>query len=90
MVTVFPTLSQQEARHLATKIRAHIANVEHHTEKARRKALTLYETESWHVLGYTSFKSCGTAEFARLWQQVYRLVDTAQVDANLASVSPTG
>lgn len=88
--TIILTITAQEARHLITDIRAHLSHVERHGEQARQKALRLYQTEAWRMLGYVSFRACAEAEFGRSWQQVYRLVDAAQVDANLAQVSPTG
>jgi len=89
-MTIVAPMSQDEARRLVTDIRAHLANAERQVEQARQKALRLYRSEGWLPLGYSSFRACAEAEFGRSWQQIYRLVDAAQVDANLALVSPVG
>lgn len=88
--TIVAPMTQDEARRLVTDIRAHLTNAERQVEAARQKALRLYQSEGWKPLGYSSFRACAEAEFGRSWQQIYRLVDAAQVDANLALVSPTG
>jgi DNA-directed RNA polymerase subunit F len=84
------TLSITRAKLLVERIRSHI-------DEARKLVLELYEQEGWKVLGYDSWAQCVSVEFAQSRRHLYRLLDAAHVERNIAqlvenqqNVCPTG
>jgi hypothetical protein len=75
----FTPLCADDARSLIERIRTHIND-------ARKLVLELYEGEGWKPLGYNSWRECVVAEFDHSRQHLYRLLDAAIVERNIAQV----
>lgn len=83
-VVIHPTImTAKEARQITDEIK-------YHGELLREKLLRIYESGGYEALGYTSFQAYVDAELTISFQQAYKLVGAAKVDANLTLFSPSG
>lgn len=83
-------MNAAEVRQSVTEIHGHMKNASDEIAQARQKLLAIYQTKSWKALGYDNFQAFAQGEFTVTWQQVYRLVGAAKVDANIQLYSPAG
>jgi hypothetical protein len=76
-------MTEAEARKCAQQIR-------HHLESARKLVLELCEREGWRALGYGSWAECVTAEFDQSRRYLYRQLDAARIEREVAPAVEIG
>lgn len=81
--TAIVLMTPNEARDCITQIRASLDNL-------RQQAWELKTREGWRALGYTSWRACVLSEFEQSQGQLYRLLTAAEIEQQIAPVSPIG
>src|SRR5688572_13125732 len=79
---IFP-MNEAQARNITREIKGHL-------REARTQVLEFYRAKGWLVMGYANFKEWAIGEFEVSWQQVYNILNAAEVDENLTTLSPQG
>lgn len=79
---IFP-MNEAQARNITREIKGHL-------REARNQVLEFYRAKAWLVMGYANFKEWAIGEFEVSWQQVYNILNAAEVDENLTTLSPQG
>jgi modification methylase len=75
----------------AVEARACVVAINAHLNGARQLLLDLYEREGWRALGYASWRECVTVEFQQSQAHLYRQLEAAQLQRELAAqISPAG
>jgi len=76
---VMVVMTRGEAQQCVERIRAGIDGV-------RADVLRLHEGEGWKTLGYESWRECVTAEFGQSQAYLYRLLDAARIEREIAPI----
>lgn len=93
-IEIIAAMTRDAAQQLAHDIAYHLQQRQHHEDgmrshedQARRAIKAFKDAQAWTLLGYPSFAAAAQNEFGRCYQQAYRLVAAAEVDANLTEIS---
>lgn len=87
-------MTASEAREMTNVAKDHLTKAETaaspHMAHFRDCLLLIYQCQGWQALKYASWKEYAIAEYEVGKSQAYRLLDAAQMEADLKRVSPIG